>query len=139
MHQRINSRLIETPGITLEYRFHFKQRKGRKKLYMGKAAHDKLPSQPTLHIPHITKLLALAHYYQKLIDEDGVKDYAEIARLTGTSRARITQIMNLTLLAPEIQEKILDLHEVKSIKTERRIRMIAGIKLWKEQLELWEN
>ena len=39
---------------------------------------------------------------------DGVvKDYAEIARLTGLSRARVTQIVNLTLLAPAIQEEIL--------------------------------
>ena len=68
-----------------------------------------------------------------------MKDYAEIARLTGTSRARISQIISLTFLAPEIQDKILSLHEVKNIKTERRIRMIAGIKLWKEQLELWND
>ena len=36
-----------------------------------------------------------------------VKDYAELARLGHVSRARITQIMNLLLLAPDIQEEIL--------------------------------
>ena len=38
-----------------------------------------------------------------------MKDYAEIALLTGLSRARVTQITNLTLLAPEIQEAVLSL------------------------------
>jgi hypothetical protein len=35
------------------------------------------------------------------------KDYSQLARLGHVSRAQITQIMNLLLLAPDIQEEIL--------------------------------
>ncbi len=45
--------------------------------------------------------------FERLVRDGVVKDYAEIARLTGLTRARVTQIVNLTLLAPDIQEKIL--------------------------------
>ena len=55
-------------------------------------------------VPKITRLLVLGHHFERLVRDGVVKDYAEIARLT---RARVTQIVNLTLLAPEIQEAIL--------------------------------
>jgi hypothetical protein len=48
--------------------------------------------------------MALAHHLERLVVPGMVKDYVELARLGQVSRARITQIMNLLLLAPEIQE-----------------------------------
>ena len=36
-----------------------------------------------------------------------VRDYADVARLGYVTRARVTQIMNLALLAPDIQEELL--------------------------------
>ena len=42
-----------------------------------------------------------------LVDTAKVADYADLARPVHVSRARITQIMNLLLLAPHIQEAIL--------------------------------
>src|SRR5713226_6060409 len=55
-------------------------------------------------LPKITRLLVLAHHFEALVREGVVKDYAEIASLTGLTRARVAQITNLTLLAPGIQE-----------------------------------
>src|SRR2546426_846233 len=59
------------------------------------------------NVPKITRLLVLGHHFERLVREGAVKDYAGIARLTGLTRARVTQIVNLTLLAPDIQEAIL--------------------------------
>ena len=42
-----------------------------------------------------------------------VKDYAELARPGRVSRARMTQIMNLLMLAPDIQEEILFLPRIE--------------------------
>ena len=141
MNQQTNGRLIQDkPGIIVEFECRFQQKNGRKNIHMGKAVHDKLPSQPAPHIPHITKLLARAHYYQKLVDDGTVKDYAEIARLTGTSRARITQIMSLTLLAPEIQQEILFLPPGKPLPQhvkERNLRKISKTLIWEEQKAIW--
>jgi hypothetical protein len=58
-------------------------------------------------VPRISRLMALAIWMQELVNRGEVADYAELARLAHVSRARITQIMNLTLLAPDIQEAIL--------------------------------
>ncbi len=44
---------------------------------------------------------------RELIREGVVTDYAELARLGHVTRARVTQIMNLLHLAPDIQETLL--------------------------------
>ena len=54
-----------------------------------------------------SRLLALAHHIQELLDTGQLKDLAEVARRGHITRARVTQIMNLLLLAPDIQEEIL--------------------------------
>jgi hypothetical protein len=56
------------------------------------------------------------------------------------TRARITQVMNLLNLAPDIQEEILFLPTRTSGTpriTEKQIRPIAGILDWERQRILW--
>jgi hypothetical protein len=48
---------------------------------------------------------ALAIKFQDMVDRGEVRDYADLARLGYVNRARLTQIMNLLLLAPRIQEQ----------------------------------
>jgi hypothetical protein len=145
MNQQINRRLIQDkPGITVEFECRFQQKDGRKKVARRKASqrNPSSESQPPHHIPRTAKLLALAHYYRKLVDDGTVKDYAEIARLTGTSRARISQIISLTFLAPDIQKEILFLppgkHHPKQSK-ERNLRKALQSLVWKEQIEIWNH
>ena len=52
-------------------------------------------------------VVGLAHRFEHLIAEGVVADYAELARLGQVSRARISQIMSLRYLAPDIQEAML--------------------------------
>jgi hypothetical protein len=47
-------------------------------------------------LPRITRLLALAVRFEGLLQDGTARDYAELARLGGVSRARITQIGNST-------------------------------------------
>ena len=51
--------------------------------------------------------MALAIHFEGLLANGEVTDMADLARLGHVSRARITQIMNLRLLAPEIQKDLL--------------------------------
>jgi hypothetical protein len=51
--------------------------------------------------------MALAIHFEGLIRQGLVKDYADLARLGGVSRARITQVVNLLNLPPTEQEEIL--------------------------------
>ena len=86
-----------------------------------------------------TLLLALAHHWERLVREGVVKDYAEIARLAGLTRARVTQIMNLMLLAPDIQEQILLATrgtQRKGTSLERKLRALSGAEAWSDQRAL---
>src|SRR5436309_11345080 len=65
-------------------------------------------SIPVGRVPRVTRLLALAHRIDGMIRSGEIKHWAEAARLIGVTRARMTQIANLMLLAPEIQEAVLD-------------------------------
>jgi hypothetical protein len=54
-------------------------------------------------IPRIAQLMALAIRFERLVREETVRDYAELARRGHVTRARMTQIMKLLHLAPDIQ------------------------------------
>lgn len=58
-------------------------------------------------VPRVARLLALAHKFQGMLDRGEVRSMAEIARVGHVTRARVTQIMDLLLLAPDIQEAVL--------------------------------
>jgi hypothetical protein len=58
--------------------------------------------------------MALAIRFEELLRKGEVKDHAQLARLGHVSRARITQIMNLLNLAPDIQEALLFLEPMRS-------------------------
>lgn len=93
-------------------------------------------------LPKITSLLVLGHHFEKLVQEGVVKDYAEIARLTGLTRARVTQITNLSLLEPKIQAAILQVPggiDGSQLIVERDIRALATNPDWLAQWKKWNS
>ena len=88
-------------------------------------------------IPRIARLMALAIRFEGLLRDKTIRDYAELSRLGGVSRARITQIMKLRLLAPDIQEQILFLSDAGGV-TERNVRPLLGRFEWKEQRRMFQ-
>jgi hypothetical protein len=80
-------------------------------------------------------MLALAHKIQRAIDGGVVRDRAEVARGLGLTRARITQLLDLTLLAPDIQEQILLAEATNGIEpmAERQLRAVVKNAAWKTQ------
>ncbi|HEY7339016.1 MAG TPA: hypothetical protein VH639_29275 [Bryobacteraceae bacterium] len=90
--------------------------------------------------PRVACLLALAHRFEHLVRTGAVRDYAEIARLGGVSRARVSQILNLLALAPAIQEQILFLPSRAAgddSLTERDLRLIVRDLRWDRQIDLF--
>jgi len=81
--------------------------------------------------------LALAVKFDGLRQDGIVKNYTELARLGRVSRARVTQIMNLLNLAPDIQENIL-LSPRLSIP-ETSIRALSAEVIWSRQREHWQK
>ncbi|HEV3082637.1 MAG TPA: hypothetical protein VGY66_22830 [Gemmataceae bacterium] len=58
-------------------------------------------------IPRLARLMALALRFEKLLATGAVKDFRTLARLGHVSPARISQIVSLLHLAPDIQEALL--------------------------------
>jgi hypothetical protein len=94
--------------LTVKFKVHFETgRRSRKEIRTG----DKEPKSAG-RIPRISRLMALAIRFEQMLRDGVVADQAELARLGHVTRARMTQIMNLLSLAPEIQEEILFLPPV---------------------------
>ena len=126
-------------GVRIEFKVHFERgRCGHRRLCRGESASTRL--EPG-NVPRISRLLALAHHLDGLVKSGEVKDYAEAARLGHVTPARLTQIMNLLLLAPDIQEEILLLPRTTKGRDpvcERNIRRVVAEPTWTEQRNVWQ-
>ena len=93
----------ETPGVVVQAPFF--RRLGRRVGVSTApiAGPPKVAPRPL----HVAWMLALAHDIVRHIAEGTFADQADAARALGFTRARITQLVDLTLLAPAIQEQIL--------------------------------
>jgi hypothetical protein len=89
-------------------------------------------------IPRIARLMALAIRFEGLLRNETIRDYAELARLGRVTRARITQIMKLLLLAPDIQEQILFLPLIQGLN-ERNLRSIVSRIDWDEPRRMFQK
>ena len=127
--------------LAINCRIHFKRgRSGRKRLVVGEK--PTLPQAPPGNVPRVARLMALAIRLEELVKGEAVRDYADLARLGQVSRARITQIINLLHLAPDIQEEILFLPRTVKGRDrirERDLRPIVAIPDWASQRRIWHE
>jgi len=89
----------------------------------------------------VVELLRQAQEWRRQLDSGDVRTQAEIARRERITRARVTQIMALIRLAPEIQERALALPDTirRPTITERALRPIAQATDHEVQLVLFEK
>jgi hypothetical protein len=80
-------------------------------------------------------MLAVAHKIRRAIERGELRDQAEAARRLGLTRARLTQILDLTLLAPNLQEEILFLKVIGGVEPlrERALRGVVRVSQWAAQ------
>jgi hypothetical protein len=84
--------------------------------------------------------MALALRFEKLLREGVVGDFSELARLGHVTPARISQVMSLIHLAPDIQEAILFLPRTEKGRDPiilRDLLSIAATVDWKMQRKTW--
>lgn len=87
-------------------------------------------------VPRIARLMALAIKLDAMIRSGEVASQRELAAVARVTPARLTQIMNLLHLTPQIQEQLLFLPLVtrgKDAITERELRRIVTIVCWRQQ------
>jgi hypothetical protein len=127
--------------LTLQTKVHFtRAEKGTLEMRGGERPAP-VPT-PQGRVPKIARLMALAIRFDGLLGRGEVKDYAELARLGHVTRARVTQVMNLLQLAPDIQEQILFLPEVEEGRDpvkEWQVRPIAAEVDWGRQRGMWRG
>jgi hypothetical protein len=104
----------------------------------GKAFVDRPPSpppEPVRRPARVAIMLALAHKIQDAIDRGAVRDCADVAMRLGLSRARISQLLDLTLLASDIQEQILFAESVDGVEpmSESALREVVRLEDWAKQ------
>lgn len=89
------------------YEVHFAgSHHGRKELREGP---EPVAMTPTGQVrpARVARLVALAHRVEWLVRSGQFRDYAQVALAAGITRARASQLVDLTLLAPDIQERLL--------------------------------
>ena len=84
-------------------------------------------------VPRLARLLALAHKWEGMVRRAEVRNYAEIAKVTGLTKGRVAQISSLALLAPVIQEEILTPPLKLNRCPARVLRHVAAHLLWDDQ------
>jgi hypothetical protein len=100
------------------------------------------PVRKSGRFPRVAQVLALALQFQEMIDTGEARGYADLARLGCVTRERISQIMILTWLAPDIQQAILMLPPTPGGRfpiCEDMLHPIARLPLWEEQRERWRK
>jgi hypothetical protein len=124
---------------TVTKQIHFAFKKRRKLARPG-------PMPPTAapegRIPRVSKLMALAIRFDQMLNNVEVTDLSELARLAQVTQPRMTQIMNLNHLAPDIQEAVLHLESTpigRDAMNERLLRQVCAVRDWSGQRRLWKK
>ncbi len=125
-----------TLALVFESTFHIQRgRRQRKGMCAGKA-----PTESKCRVPRIARLMALAIRFDGLIGSGQVANQAELARVGHVSRARLTQIMNLVLLSPDIQEELLFFTCAAAERSPMHLRQLQPIATtpdWGKQQAMW--
>jgi hypothetical protein len=101
---------------------------------------DLAPRALPSRVPRVARLMALAIHFDGMLRKGVVADQSELAEICNVTQPRMTQIMNLLHLAPDIQEDLLHLSTVdrgRDTITERDLRPLTAQHSWARQRDLW--
>jgi hypothetical protein len=125
-------------ALTIERPVHFRRggHGGRKELKDGPAA----PTPPPGRVPRVARLMALAVRLEGQVRTGVMGSYAEVAAVGHVTRARVSQVMNLVNLAPDIQEALLHLPRTEGGRDPvilADLQPTASVPEWRMQRRLW--
>ena len=94
-------------SITVRVPLAIRRRPGRKTVVIPEGAATRAPAR-TRADPAPVKALARAFRYQRLLDEGRYASISEMAAAERLDRGYLGRVLQLTLLAPDIVEEVLD-------------------------------
>src|SRR6266446_5061743 len=126
---------------TVQCAVHFEREgRGRKRIEPG--ADDPRVALAPGRVPRLARFLALALRLEAQLRQGVLKDCAEVARLGHVTRARVSQILTLVNLAPDIQEAILFLPRSQRGRDPVILSEALPIAMeldWKRQRRAWRR
>jgi hypothetical protein len=127
--------------LTIKRTVHFNcHAHGRRHLDAGPEPTNK--PRPPGRVPRVSRLMALAIRFEEQVRKRVLASYSELAGLGHVTRARVSQIMNLANLAPDIQEALLHLPRTERGRDPihlRQLQPIAVVVEWRRQRRLWNE
>lgn len=103
---------------------------------------DPAPEALPNRVPRVARLMALAIHFDGMLRKGVVADQSELARICDVTQPRITQIMNLLHLAPDIQEELLFMPATvdgRDLIHEHMLRSITRVAGWNTQRHQWRK
>ena len=94
-----------------------------------------------VRVPRLARIMALAIRFDGLLRSGAITDQAHLARLGKVSRARISQILNLLHLAPDIQEQVLFLPPIHQGRERLHLADLQALCRqwdWRRQRRMWQ-
>jgi hypothetical protein len=117
-------------AITLRVPMKLRRRSGRQRIEasapLGRIRHPKGQAPSALAVA-----VARAHRWQELIDDGQFASMSELAKAVGVNFAYVARLMQLTLLAPDVVQAILDGQEPSGLSLEKLRRGFPLV--WQEQ------
>lgn len=119
--------------------FFTRSERGRRRM-----ADEPTPTQtiPPGRVPRASRVMALAIQFDDLLQRGVVANTVELARLAKVTQPRITQVLNLLYLAPDIQEELLFLPLVAEGRDpihEKHLRRICRLSSFASQRRAWNR
>jgi hypothetical protein len=116
--------------ITVTIPMAWKRRGGRKVIIARDGGDAWAPAKPR-HDETLIRALARAHRWKRVLEDGRYRSAGELAEAEGVTRSFVNRLLRLTLLAPDIQEAILDGQQPKGMQLEEMTAaMPSG---WEEQ------
>ena len=127
--------------MTIACQVHF-QRQARGRRQMDAGPDRQASARPPGRVARVARLLALAIRFEEQVRTGVLPSYSALAELGHVTRARVSQIMNLVNLAPDLQEAILFLPRTEHGRDPIHLRLLQPIAStidWKKQRRMWNE
>jgi hypothetical protein len=130
-----------TIPLTVSRDVHFGRRRYGRRELVPSARPDNPAPQPG-RVPRVARLAALALHFERLIRTGAVASYSDLASLGYVTRARVSQIMSLLNLAPDVLEAVLFLPRTECGRDPIHLRQLQPIAMtfdWGKQRRQWQE
>ena len=124
---------LEGTIIVVDIPIQWKRRGGRKVIIAPDGGDAWAPAKPR-HDETLIRALARAHRWKRMLEEGTHGSVSEIAEAEKIDRSYVNRLLRLTLLAPDIQETILDGRQPKALQLEELTRAMPMA--WETQRSL---